>query len=171
VNLSGEAYFHVKSKRSPFLIHTRYTTVEVSGTAFNVRESKNGDVTVSVKDGEVKFFDKGGKHEKLTLGPGSEGIYRQESESMTRKDLHSENFLFWKTDSLAFKLETLDKVFSSLEEHYNVVIRVMDDEILKHRLTTSFKNQDITSIMDEISEYFDLRYSIRKDTIITEIRP
>lgn len=171
VNLSGEAFFDVQKDRSAFVVQTQNTSIKVVGTSFNVNESHEGDVIVSVLSGKVQFSPNPGEAEALALGPGEQGVYRHSDSSLQVEKITTENFLFWKTDSLSFDNETLKKVFATLEEYYNVVILVMDKEILNIRLTTIIKDQDINDIMDEISLLFDLSYTTRQDTIITDFKP
>jgi ferric-dicitrate binding protein FerR (iron transport regulator) len=55
VTLNGEAFFEVsRDDGCPFLIHTDPATIEVTGTAFNVRSKDRSSFFLSVRDGEVR---------------------------------------------------------------------------------------------------------------------
>ena len=55
VKLDGNALFDVSgNKQRPFLIETKYTTIEVVGTAFNVKNNGKNDFELSVQRGLVK---------------------------------------------------------------------------------------------------------------------
>lgn len=60
VILQGDAFFDISKKtEQPFFIDTELATIEVTGTAFNVRSKDPSSFFLSVRDGEVRVSLKG----------------------------------------------------------------------------------------------------------------
>lgn len=169
VALAGEAYFDIiHHKNRPFIVHVENSEIKVLGTSFNIKSEGNGDIVVSVISGKVLFTEVNNEHNSITLEAGEMGILNKESKHFTSRDFYSENFLYWRTDSLSFKHMPLDSVFRELESHFDVEIVIKDPEINKNKLTTSCKNQKLTEILDEIIILFDLDYTVKGDSIIIQ---
>jgi len=167
VALAGEAYFDIiHHKNRPFIVHVENSEIKVLGTRFNIKTESNGDIVVSVISGKVLFTEINNDHNSITLEAGEVGMYRKEMKHFESREFYSENFLYWRTDSLSFKHMPLDSVFRELESHFEVKIVVKDPEINKNKLSTSCKNQKLTEILDEIVILFDLDYIVQGDTII-----
>jgi ferric-dicitrate binding protein FerR (iron transport regulator) len=50
--LTGEAFFQVRHNADkPFIIHAGDAVIRDIGTSFNVKEERNGEVVVAVKEG------------------------------------------------------------------------------------------------------------------------
>ena len=75
VRFSGEGWFEIaKSKTSPFYIFMKNTTIKVTGTSFNIKEDKNGTVTVNVVTGRVLFYENKNKNKAVKLEAGQQGV-------------------------------------------------------------------------------------------------
>lgn len=168
VELSGEAFFQVTSrKNSSFIVHTGKSSVQVEGTSFNIREERK-KIIVSVLSGEVLFFETGKKNRAISLEKGNQAIYHKTSGSIEKLALESENFLFWKTNTLTFRDQPLSQVFSELSNFFNTPIFIVDQAILLDRITTSCEGQQLQEILNEISLLHDLHFDRRKDTIYVQ---
>ncbi|UCH13113.1 MAG: FecR family protein [Bacteroidales bacterium] len=169
INLSGEAWFEItKSKTSPFYVHLENSTIKVLGTTFNIKEDERGNVTVSVINGKVSFYEKNNKDNFIILEAGQQGIFDSNTKEIKQSKYDSENFLFWKTGKLSFKREMLNVVFKEFEKSYNKNIIVLDSLILQNKLTTTFEGQSLDDIMKELNILFDLQYYMQGDTIYVE---
>jgi transmembrane sensor len=165
VTLSGEAFFKVASnRRAPFCVYVGTTTVQVLGTSFNLKEVE-GKITLSVIEGEVRFFTSGKEKQGIGLGPGQKLIYDTATETFDLGTFESQNFLFWKTSTLTYKAEQLTIIFSELEAYFKIPIVIADTEILQDRVTTSCEGQQLQEILDELSFLHDLHYIRKNDTI------
>ncbi len=169
VTLLGEAFFEIKPfKKIPFYVHIEKSTVEVLETSFNIKQGDNGVIFVSVLSGKVRFFETLNVENSIMLLPGQRGAFNNCSAQFESESFNSDNFLYWKTDSLSFKHEPLDSVFMELEIYFQVEIIVNDNAILKNRLTTTCKDQQLFEILDEIVILFDIEYTARGDTIFIQ---
>ena len=162
VQLEGEGYFEVVSNsEAPFFVHTDPTTVRVVGTSFNVNSSGQA-VKVTVNSGKVAF-----SHQKdtLLLTPDEVGIY-QPGVALQELVNSDQNYLSWKTGVLRFNNIYLPQIAQDLERHYQVPIQ-LDDEALNHlRLTSTFQNQPLEAVLEEISMVLDIQYSHENNQIL-----
>ena len=169
VHFSGEGWFEIsRSKTSPFYIYMKNTTIKVMGTSFNIKEDKNGIVTVNIVTGKVSFYENNNKNNVVMLEAGQQGVFDSNTKTMNQSTCNSENFLFWKTRILSFKNEPLDSVFKELENSYSIKIVVHNENILHNRLTTTFNDQELDDILKELSMLFDIHYYRQGDTVYLE---
>lgn len=163
VQLEGEAFFHVEhNPEQPFIIETETAFVKVLGTSFNVKAYENSELEVIVTDGLVQLFTVNSETMDTTsilLKAGEKG----KISGKERKAIHvAENVpdeLFWMDHTLIFTDTDLKKVFSLLENYYNIEIEVSDTEIYKCRLSTTFSNNSIEDIMEVIAATFEFEYT------------
>lgn len=168
VQLAGEAFFNVEhNPEQPFIIETENAFIKVLGTSFNVKAYKNSEIEVIVTDGLVQLFTvdsetmdttsillKAGEKGKIS-GKERKPIYLAES---------IPDELFWMDYTLIFTDTDLKKVFSLLENYYNIKIEVSDTEIYKCRLSTTFSNNSIEDIMEVIAATFEFEYTKENKT-------
>ncbi len=163
IQLEGEAFFHVEhNPEQPFIIETENAFVKVLGTSFNVKAYKNSEIEVIVTDGLVLLFTVDSDARDTTsilLKAGEKG----KISGKERKPIHvAENIpdeLFWMDYTLIFTDTDLKKVFSLLENYYNINIEVSDKRIYKCRLSTTFSNNSIEDIMEVIAATFEFEYT------------
>ncbi len=160
VKLEGEGFFEVDHQpKKPFVIEAGDANVRVLGTSFNVKAYPNADVEVSVAEGTVQLFridDITGDTSSVILNAGEKGWLKKASLHPMKNGILKPDAIFWLNKMLIFKKTELHKVFQILEKHYNVSINVSDSTIDSCRLTATFRNEKVGSIMDVIAATFDL---------------
>ena len=124
VELSGEAYFHVKPDAKPFLVTAGDVTVKVHGTQFNVNSYlRSENIVVSLFEGSVslsKYEDK----EVFYLKPGEEGLYSKQNQSITIEEGDVEFAKVWTQDRIRFENKSLREITRYLAKWYGVDIQV-----------------------------------------------
>lgn len=167
VNLSGEAFFEISpNKYKPFIIHYKDANVKVVGTSFNVN-TNNNKVEVFVKTGKVLLYcvsSNSNNTNLVTLVAGDNGILDLKTKKAYKKDTPNENDIFWYTKTLFFDKAELSEVIKILQKSYNVNIVLKNKELNKLRLSTTFKDQNIESILNIISASFNLKVSKNNST-------
>lgn len=166
LKLVGEAFFEVVSNPAlPFEVDVdQRALVQVLGTSFNISPDDNGEsISVQVIEGKVSFSStmKGSdrvilnKDEQATLTAGA----------IIRADTVDRNFISWKTGQLFFVHENIEEVFSKIEDHYEIEIVI--DKIIPSGLTftSTMDNQDLESVLDEISMVLRLDYTRDDDKV------
>ena len=156
VKLKGEAFFDVaKNPAKRFVIETGQTLTQVLGTSFNVRQDLEDGIKVSVVTGKVSFKPRNNANQELILSPGEAGVITKEGYAV-KSNFENENFLFWKNRQLAFDNASLSEVLKTLETSYHVKFRLDDEDLLKHRITTSFNNAEFDQAAEILETLLDL---------------
>ncbi|MBI9034203.1 MAG: FecR domain-containing protein [Bacteroidales bacterium] len=170
VVLEGEGYFEVEHQpKQPFIIEAGDGNIKVLGTSFNVKAYPNSDVEVSVAKGRVQLFklDKNlADTVSVILEAGEKGWLKKGSLQPKKIGILKPDAIFWLNKMLIFKKTELDKVFQILEKHYQVSINVSDSTIDSCRLSATFRNENIGSIMEVIAATFSLEIVKEEQTYL-----
>jgi len=166
VKLNGEAFFDVaKNKEKPFIIDAQKAEIRVLGTSFNVRTNVDDDVDVEVyvETGKVEIFQKKLVPGNIIVEPGNVGIVTKSE--IKKQENTNPNIMAWKTKDIVFREDRLRNVFNTLGRVYHVNIYTDNEEILNYRLTSTFKNQDIESVIEVICVTFNLKVDYKNNEI------
>ena len=166
IALVGEAYFDVAhNPEKPFIIHANQSSVEVLGTAFNVRSRPGQDnVQVAVVEGRVVFqntVDNGnGSTEELsvTLSKGQYGYMDLTRRTILVDGLAIENYLAWKDGRFAFEGLTLSQVCVQLDRIYEIDCSFENSSIGELKLTSNFTNESPEKTLDVIALSLGVEY-------------
>lgn len=129
ISLLGEAYFEVAENREkPFVIHAQENSVEVLGTAFNLRSYADEDrVETTLVKGSVKLNTADDK--TLVLSPGQQGIIAADH-SLTVKNVDTRLYTSWKDGMFTFKSMALEEIMKTFSRWYDIEV-VYENEALK----------------------------------------
>lgn len=163
VSLEGEAFFDIaKNPNKAFIITAKNAEIKVLGTSFNVI-AKDDKVEVLVKTGKVKFSEINNK-ESVILEKGDFAILK---ESLLSKSLmNDDNYLSWKTQKMVFRRMELKEVAKVIERTYHVQIQFESDEIAKEKINTTFDQESLSHVLNNICMSFNLTYEKKGQTII-----
>lgn len=165
VTLKGEAFFEIrKNKELPFVIETNHTSIKVLGTSFNVFSDTLGQVKVSVVSGVVEFFADIRNSVKLTVG--EQGTYHPQTGNIVKTMVTDPNFLSWKTGILIFKETPVDEVFVLMGQIYNKVLLYKDPTDKLPAITTTFDNQPLEVVLEELNLLLNTKNEFKNETII-----
>jgi len=162
VKLDGEAFFEVMSDpANPFTVRSGQVVVSVLGTSFNVKEGGGeDDVEVFVKTGKVRM-SLDNPDDFITLLPGDLG--RASASILSSAEQSDPNYISWKTKDFKFVNEDLGKVLRELEESYHVEIRSEGIELSELRITSTYREQSIDSILETIAAAFSFNINKKKE--------
>ena len=171
VFLNGEAWFQVqKSEEKPFIVHTDYYDVTVTGTEFNVKAyTEDANVVTTLEKGSVLVTS--GKirlQEPASLKPGEQLIFNKESRNIFLKTVNTKWFTSWKDNKLVFVNMNLKELMVLLERKYGVEIRTDDPKILNYHYDGTLKNETVLEVLNLLSETLPIQYKINDQVI--EIR-
>jgi len=168
ISLKGLAFFEVKrNEKIPFQVTTGNTTIQVLGTSFNVYSDSTGSVKVSVVSGVVAFYS--GKIEngvKLTVG--EQASYNPSLAMVVKEQNPDSNFLAWKSGILYFKETPITDAFRILQKQYSRVFVFEQKRNGDPTLTTTFDNQTLEAVLEELNLLLNTKNSTRNDTIFFE---
>lgn len=150
VKLTGEAYFEVTHNNTPFVVSVGEAKVQVLGTRFNVNQYNN-DLYVSVFSGKVSVQ---ANSQKVELTKGEQAKLSQGH--LVEEDMISMDNPSWNKKELKFNQANLFEICNKLKEAYHEIKKVeINTKDLKTKLTTTFKDQSLTEIIDELQIHFD----------------
>lgn len=157
LHLRGEAYFEVNRDAGlPFVVETDETSVQVTGTKFNMKAYKHDAVIrVTVTEGAVRFFVKGQPVKETMLLAGETGIYDPSGNTMNKSGKENPNILSWKTRVMEFYNTPLAEVTEVLMNTYHVPLEI-DPALQQCTVTVRFENQELDSILNVLKSTLDL---------------
>ena len=121
IRLEGEAYFEVThNPRRPFVVEFEGGEIQVLGTSFNVKASRDDDiVAVTLDEGRVVLDDRrGGRFE---LSPSEQLLYdRRSGEGRIVRGADAMRYSIWKDDVISFRDTPLAEVLETLSRWYDV---------------------------------------------------
>lgn len=165
VTLQGEAFFNVApNAQKPFIITINDVTVTVVGTSFNIK-NKNGKTTVDVESGIVTVRK---NDESVALSKG-EKVIIQEQQSVFQKEMSKgQLYNYYRTNILVCDQTPLQELIAALNEIYGVTIIIKNPTLQNKPITTTFKKQSLTQILNVISETFMVKVVRENNRIIVE---
>jgi transmembrane sensor len=165
VILKGEAFFEIeKNEGLPFLIKTNHASIKVLGTSFNVFSDMSGQVQVTVVSGVVEFIAETGGSVKLNAE--EQGTYHPNSGNIVKTTVSDPNFLSWKTGIMVFKETPVNEAFVTLGQYYNRVLLFDGENDKMPTITTTFDNQPLEAVLEELNLLLNANTGIINDTII-----
>lgn len=172
ITLTGEAYFDVEhNPNQSFIIHANQSSVEVLGTAFNVRSIEDQkNVQVAVVEGKVSFRSRenGTESEQLSvlLSKNQYGYLDLENRAMDVDNLAVENYLAWKSGRFNFEELTLQQVCMQLNRLYEIQCEFAGDEIKDLKLTANFSNESVEKTMEVIALSLNINYEMKDENVL-----
>jgi transmembrane sensor len=157
----GEAFFDIAAdKTKPFVIEVGETRVKVVGTSFDVKANPESDrIEVVVNSGKVLFYTisaKSAKDTRVFLEPGDKGVYYKATHKFSKFRNDNLNFLSWKTGILTFRETGLTDVLNALNQKFGAKFIVHNNELKQLRLTATFDNESLDSVLDDLRLVFDI---------------
>ena len=156
VTLDGEGYFEVTSDAlHPFRVEAgNQLAVEVVGTAFHINASaKVSDFELNVTNGTVLFHH---SHSSRSVVAGHSA--RVTDEGIEVKPIESTNFISWKTGEIEIVGQSLKQIIGILKKHYSQIQEVRLTTSSDVLVTTRFKNQPLSEVLDELAIHFDKKF-------------
>jgi transmembrane sensor len=168
VKLQGESFFEVKhEEEKPFIIEAEEVLVKDIGTAFNVKAYPQSDtVEVMVESGEVQIYTV--KNPGLYLTAGETGIYSKRLREFSRIVKADTNALAYKTGIFSFNNTDLKNLITKINEVYDVHITLANGKLENCRITVSFNNDKIETIVDVIAETLNLTVTRNEKEILLQ---
>ena len=160
---SGEVFFDVKADKSrPFVINADDVTVAVVGTSFNVRHDKT-ETEVIVETGIVEVTKAG---ETISLSAGEKVRISGNSKKLIKERTSDNLHNYFRSKKFVANNTPLWRVVEVLNDAYDVQIRIEDPRLRDLRLTTTFQEESLDTILKVIAETFEIRFEKRGQHIV-----
>lgn len=168
ISFDGEGYFHVyKDPKRPFLINTKGMEVRVLGTSFNllVRKSKN-IAELALEEGSVSLQSIL-TNETVILEPNQKAMLNQETGEITIiKDSHIQDISAWRKGNLVFRNATLTTIIRTIEENYNVDIKLECEDCLNDTFTGTMPISNLNEVLEIIEKSYHMQSVIKGNEIV-----
>lgn len=161
VTLNGEAYFDIQHQADcPFFIHTEGMLVEVLGTAFSVRSSKDMPFELMVEEGKVLISHVGdGATRLVTAG---EGVRLIDGE-LILGNVDGAAFTPY-FEKMFFTDQKLSDVCRVLNAHIAPYKIEAQPEVAARRVTFFYEHDEAELIVQMLAEALQLTYSKENET-------
>jgi len=159
MELKGEAYFEVAhDKTKPFIVASGDARVQVLGTKFNVNtQTATGTMEVVLTSGKVCVYYKANPKGNVLLDPGEKAVLSSDQNLISKSANTDPNYMAWKTKVLVFDNETLAEVVNTLQSVYQTPVKLADPALSDCRVTASFTDQSLESVIQVLIETLDLQ--------------
>ena len=165
--MNGEAYFEVSSNQEkPFIVHNGDFSIEVKGTAFNIRNyNEIGKYVVSVTHGRVQVNK--GATELGLLTVNKELVYDNSTNSYEILDKNCTDSYLWTKGILLLDNANIQEIKLRLKQHFGVELIInVDTSYFNHVQFSSpalDKTAGVFDIMERFCAIYDLNFKISED--------
>lgn len=165
IQLEGDAFFEVeRDPEKPFIVATDEVEVKVLGTSFYVDSREElPKIEVIVESGVVEVSAKGNS---IILNAGETGTYDKLTEELLKQSNEDENFLSWKTDTIVFENEPLDRVIHTLNRKFHAQIEMEIRDTSKCYINATYENKELDAILKIIEKTHGISTRREGDRII-----
>lgn len=166
IALKGEAYFKVQRDIDrPFVIEAGGALIEVLGTEFNVKAIPGDSlVEVLVSSGKVKLTGSS-EDQAVVLNADEKGVLNLNTGRIVKIETPDLNDLYWKRKILVFRETGMGTVIETLEEIFGKKFIVEKPALNKCKLTATFIDEPIESVIAIIASTFNWTYELNGDEI------
>ncbi|HNW52648.1 MAG TPA: FecR domain-containing protein [Bacteroidales bacterium] len=148
VALNGEAFFDIApNPLKPFIIETDEATIEVLGTAFNVKDKQSNGFELCVDRGKVKVtLKKDPTHPQLVVA--GEKV-NSSNNNLVKSKYVANSQSAWYKQRMHFKDEKLQNIVSVLNRNFNTSFVIPEAETRNREITVTF-NRETEETMTEL---------------------
>lgn len=162
VELTGEAYFNVKStseKRFNVLL-SNGLKISAYGTEFNInsyKEDKTAEITLA--SGNVEIID---REHKIDLNVDEKAVFDKITQII--KTVNTDTYVdtAWKDGRMVFRRAKLDLIAARLEKKFGVDIHLNSEKLKEYEYTATFTDETLEDILDLLSMSAPIQYTIKK---------
>ena len=153
VKLKGSAYFTVEhDEKKEFVIDAGSIFIKDLGTKFDVKTGTD-TIFIKVDEGSVMIYN--GKGLNITL-EAEEQAYYVISSGQLKITVENDSYTKRAPIKLIFENQTLKTVVGGLNQMYSADIRIANPALENCRITTSFNNEKLETVLEIIAETLGL---------------
>lgn len=169
VTLDGAAYFDVHHDDArPFTVHAAGADIRDIGTAFSVKTTRDGQVSVAVTHGIVALSAaSAGSAAPVELHAGDRGTVAKQTVTV-RRGVVTDDDVAWTRGLLSYRDATLSEVRADLQRWYGIELRVPDSVLASRTLTASFRGDSAAQVIQVIALALGAEAVQRGDTVVLQ---
>lgn len=162
VQLEGEAYFSVAPDAAhPFRVLASYATIQVVGTAFDVRAYPSDTVVqVLTTHGRVALRSRAAREEGggALVERGQRGTVDTSGYVRVVSGADVESGVGWTTGQLSYQLVPLGELLTDLGRWYDVRFTLANPALANVRVTIAFDSATTDDMVSQLASVLDVRY-------------
>jgi transmembrane sensor len=167
VQLKGEAFFAVAhNKAKPFIVQADKISITVVGTAFNVK-NYDSSIRVIVESGIVQVSN---AKQTVLLHKGEQLLMRNNNAMFEKSTVKDSLYNYYRTKEIICNNTPLPLVIATINEAFNTHIVLGNDTLKKLQLSTTFKNEDLQTVISIIQQTFGLSVKQQGDSTILNFK-
>lgn len=173
VELTGEAYFEVKSltsagnKKMPFIVNVKNMDVKVLGTAFNVNAyDDEEDIRTTLLEGRVDIT--GLNNTFRQLKPNDQSVYDRNGNIRVIENADTEQAIAWKNGLFKFNSTSLSAIMRQVSRWYDVDIFYKGDVKEETFSGDIPRRQNATEVFKVLETTKTVQFSIENKNVIIE---
>lgn len=154
ISLKGKAAFDVSPQSSgKVIVSAGGTFIKDIGTIFTVEAYTNStDILVTVQNGKVLFYTEDNKG--VDLEEGEVGLFNKNTKLFDKRAVSTDI----NNPLIVFDATPLYEVVQTLQQKYNVVIKIADVVVANRQITVMFdENDNINDILQIIAETLTIK--------------
>lgn len=164
VSLEGEAFFEVTGKQDqPFMIQAGPATIQVLGTAFNVKSTGQDNFELFVREGSVSVNPRTSGGRAIVAEAGEGIVFTSGRFEKFREELPAAGD--WRMHRMHFKDETLENVLMVINRNLGSSLKAAP-EVSQRRLTVTFYQNTVPTIIELISLSMNLEVEETQESTI-----
>lgn len=168
IHFGGEGYFKVKHDENiPFFINAHGLQVKVLGTTFNLLVRKTDQTAeLALEEGCVSLLSTStNKH--VILNKNQKAILDYSTGNITvLYEEHIKDISAWRRGDMIFRNTPLSQVIRTIEEYYNVRIKIESEDYLDDPFTSTLPVNNLNEVLEVIEHSYHLRAVINGKEII-----
>jgi ferric-dicitrate binding protein FerR (iron transport regulator) len=168
IHFAGEGYFRVfHNEEIPFFITAKGLQVKVLGTVFNlsVRETDHS-AELALEEGSVHLLSTR-NNENVTLHKNQKAILEYRTGNITViNDENIKDKSAWRRGDMIFRNTELSQVIRTIEENYNVTVKVDCKECLTEAFTGTLPVNNLNEALEVIEYSYHLKAVLSKKKIV-----
>lgn len=170
VKIDGEAYFsvkHTKNHQKFFVRMADNLSIEVLGTEFNVTK-RDKNTRVVLNSGKIDFHmdNLNAGNDVVAMKPGDLIEYQDKNQSYTKQQVDPATYSSWKNNRIIFNKTKIVDVLQNLQYTYGLKVKVEDEKMLDMLVSGSAPTNNIQTLVDALSETFNVNFTLRGDSIL-----
>ncbi len=175
--LDGEAYFNVRHLNKDsrhikpderFIVHGTDVTVEVLGTAFNVRQ-RRGKTEVVLEEGSIRLVLNDSSQQALLLQPGDLVTYDGVLKKLTHTVTVPQNYTAWKKRKLLLNNPTVAEILLYLEDNFGKKLVLNDSLLLRKKIEGPILLNNLNDALFVLSTVLDT--DIEQSDSLIQLKP
>lgn len=181
LSMAGEIFFEIaRDKNRPFVINSGALTTRVLGTSFRIKTDKLKGEEVSVVTGMVSVSQSQSQsllekaltqeenpiEEVLLVADQKVSFSKQKTKLVKAKETENSSVGMWRRKNISFEDAPLKSIVDTLNQAFKVQINLSDERLYSYTLTADFKQLNLLSIMEIMSQSLNLQYEVSGDNIL-----